>query len=134
MPNILPSGSPSTGNIWSVGAQLIGSNIYSARDTQLFNASILRGPTYRGTLLAYNNLSSVGPNWQVEPSLNFYTQSDTTGLKNTRWTPGLRVTYRAMQQISLESEFSYQRSKLTSPTRSEASNLAFYYLGVRYDF
>ena len=134
VPNILPSGSPSTGNIWSVGAQLIGSNIYSARDTQLFNASILRGPTYRGTLLAYNNLSSVGPNWQVEPSLNFYTQSDTTGLKNTRWTPGLRVTYRAMQQISLESEFSYQRSKLTSPTRSEASNLAFYYLGVRYDF
>ena len=134
VPNILPSGSPSTGNIWSVGAQLIGSNIYSARDTQLFNASILRGPTYRGTLLAYNNLSSVGPNWQVEPSLNFYTQSDSTGLKNTRWTPGLRVTYRAMQQISLESEFSYQRSKLTSPTRSEASNLAFYYLGVRYDF
>ena len=134
VPNILPSGSPSTGNIWSVGAQLIGSNIYSARDTQLFNASILRGPTYRGTLLAYNNLSSVGPNWQVEPSLNFYTQSDSTGLKNTRWTPGLRVTYRAMQQISLESEFSYQRSKLTSPTRSEASNLAFYYLGVRSDF
>lgn len=134
VPNILPSGSPSTGNIWSVGAQLIGSNIYSTRDTQLFNASILRGPTYRGALLAYNNLSSVGPNWQVEPSLNFYTQSDSTGLKNTRWTPGLRVTYRAMQQISLESEFSYQRSKLTSPTRSEASNLAFYYLGVRYDF
>lgn len=134
VPIILPAGSPSTGNIWSVGAQLIGANIYSTRDTQLFNASILRGPTYRGTLLAYNNLSSVGPNWQVEPSLNFYTQKDSTGLKNTRWTPGLRVTYRAMQQISLESEFSYQRSKLTSPTRSEASNLAFYYLGVRYDF
>ena len=134
VPLIYPSGSPATGNIWSVGAQLIGSNIYSTRDTQLFNVSVLRGPTYRGTLLAYNNLSSVGPNWQVEPSLNFYTQSDSTGLKNTRWTPGLRVTYRAMQQISLESELSYQRSKLTSPTRSEASNLAFYYLGVRYDF
>ncbi len=134
VPVILPAGSPSTGNIWSVGAQLIGANIYSTRDTQLFNASVLRGPTYRGTLLAYNNLSSIGPNWQVEPSLNFYTQKDSTGLKNTRWTPGLRVTYRAMQQISLESEFSYQRSKLTSPTRSEASNLAFYYLGVRYDF
>ena len=134
VPVILPAGSPSTGNIWSVGGQLIGSNLYSARDTQLFNASLLRGPTYRGTLLAYNNLSSLGTNWQVEPSLNYYTQSDNTGLKNTRWTPGLRVTYRALQQVSLESEFSYQRSKLTSPTRSETSNLAFYYLGVRYDF
>ena len=134
VPVILPAGSPSTGNIWSVGGQLIGSNLYSTRDTQLFNASLLRGPTYRGTLLAYNNLSSLGTNWQVEPSLNYYTQSDNTGLKNTRWTPGLRVTYRALQQVSLESEFSYQRSKLTSPTRSETSNLAFYYLGVRYDF
>ncbi len=134
VPVILPAGSPSTGNIWSVGGQLIGSNLYSARDTQLFNASLLRGPTYRGTLLAYNNLSTLGANWQVEPSLNYYTQSDNTGLKNTRWTPGLRVTYRALQQVSLESEFSYQRSKLTSPTRSETSNLAFYYLGVRYDF
>ena len=134
VPVILPNGSPSTGNLWSVGGQLIGSNLYSARDTQLFNASFLRGPTYHGTLLAYNNLSSLGQNWQVEPSVNYYTQSDNTGLKNTRWTPGLRVTYRALQQMSLESEFSYQRSKLTSPTRSETSNLAFYYLGVRYDF
>ena len=134
VPVILPAGSPSTGNIWSVGGQLIGSNLYSARDTQLFNASFLRGPTYRGMLLAYNNLSSFGMNWQVEPSLNYYTQSDNTGVKNTRWTPGLRVTYRALQRVSLESEFSYQRSKLTSPTRSETSNLAFYYLGVRYDF
>ena len=134
VPLIYPSGSPATGNIWSVGAQLIGSNIYSTRDTQLFNASVLRGPLYRGTLLAYNNLSSVGANLQVEPSLNFYRQTDSTGLKNTRWTPGLRVTYRAMQQISLESELTYQRSTLTSPTRTEASNLAYYYLGVRYDF
>jgi hypothetical protein len=134
VPLIFPSGSPATGNIWSVGAQLIGSNLYSTRDTQLFNASVLRGPSYRGTLFSYNNLSSLGENWQVEPSVNFYTQSDATGLKNTRWTPGLRLTYRAMQRVSLESEFSYQRSKLTSPTRSETSNLAFYYLGVRYDF
>jgi hypothetical protein len=134
VPLIFPSGSPATGNIWSVGAQLIGSNLYSSRDTQLFNASVLRGPSYRGTLFSYNNLSSLGENWQVEPSVNFYTQSDATGLKNTRWTPGLRLTYRAMQRVSLESEFSFQRSKLTSPTRSETSNLAFYYLGVRYDF
>jgi tetratricopeptide (TPR) repeat protein len=134
VPLIFPSGSPATGNIWSVGTQLIGSNLYSTRDTQLFNASVLRGPSYRGTLFSYNNLSNLGENWQVEPSVNFYTQSDSTGLKNTRWTPGLRLTYRAMQRVSLESEFSYQQSKLTSPNRSETSNLAFYYLGVRYDF
>jgi hypothetical protein len=134
VPLILPSGSPATGNIWSVGAQLIGSNLYSARDTQLFNSSVLHGPTYRGTLLSYNNLSALGENWQVEPSVNFYRQTDSTGLKISRWTPGLRLTYRAMQRVSLESDFTYQRSKQSSPTMTETSNLAFYYFGVRYDF
>ena len=134
VPLILPSGLPATGNIWSGGAQLIGSNLYSARDTQLFNTSVLRGPTYRGTLLSYNNLSALGENWQVEPSVNFYRQTDSTGLKISRWTPGLRLTYRAMQRVSLESDFTYQRSKQTSPTMTETSNLAFYYFGVRYDF
>ncbi len=134
VPVILPNGSPSTGNLWSVGAQLIGSNLYSERDTHLFNASFLRGPTFRGTLLSYNNLSSLGDKWQLEPSLSYYRQSDITGLTNVRWTPGMRVSYRVQQQVSLESEFSYERSKLTSAQRSETSNQAFYYIGVRYDF
>lgn len=134
VPVILPNGLAATGNLWSVGGQLIGSNLYSARDTQLFNATLLRGPSYRGTLLSYNNLSSLGENWQVEPSLRYYRQTDTTGLTNVRWTPGLRVSYKVLQQLSLESELVYERSKSSSPLRSESSNLAFYYLGVRYDF
>ena len=33
VPDILPQGLPATGNIWGLGGQLIGSNLYSERDT-----------------------------------------------------------------------------------------------------
>lgn len=131
---IYPSGSPSTGNLWGLGLQLIGSNLYSTRDTHVFSASFMKGPTYRGTLLSYNNLSNIAEQWQLEPSLKYYRQTDNLGTTNTRWTPGIRVTYRVLKQVSLESELSYEISKRTSPTVSESSNRMSYYLGVRYDF
>lgn len=134
VPIILPSGSPSTGNLWGLGAQLIGSNLYSARDTHVFNASLMKGPTYNGTLLSYNNLSALNDKWQLEPSLKFYQQTDTAGVDTQRWSPGLRVTYRVLQQVTLESEFTYEISKLTAPSRSESSDRMFYYFGARYDF
>lgn len=134
VPVILPNGQPSTGNLWSVGTQLIGTNLYSSRDTHVFNASVLKGPTFSGTLLSYNNLSSLGAGWQLEPSLRYYRQTDTAGTTLVRWTPGLRLTYRVLQQVSLESELSYERSKSTSAARNETSALAFYYFGARYDF
>jgi len=131
---ILPSGSPSTGNLWGLGMQLIGSNLYSTRDTHVFNVSLMKGPTYNGTLLSYNNLSALNEKWQLEPSLKFYQQTDTAGVDTQRWSPGLRVTYRVLQQVTLESELTYEISKLTAPSRSESSDRMFYYLGARYDF
>ena len=134
VPIILPNGQPSTGNQWSLGTQLIGSNLYSARDTHVFNVTYLKGPTFRGTLLSYNNLTSIGPKWQLEPSLRYYTQNDNTDTTTSRTAPGLRLTYRVLQQVTLESELSYERSKTTSATRNETADRMFYFLGGRYDF
>lgn len=131
---ILPNGQPSTGDLWSVGVQLIGSNLYSARDTHVFNASFLSGPTYRGTLLSYNNLTGINEEWQVEPSLRLYLQDDSLGNKMKRWTPGIRMTYRLIKRISLETELTYEIADTTGPTRNESSQRMFYYLGARFDF
>jgi len=131
---ILPNGQPSTGDLWSVGAQLIGSNLYSARDTHVFNASFLSGPTYRGTLLSYNNLTGINEEWQVEPSIRLYVQDDSLGNKMKRWTPGIRMTYRLIKRISLETELTYEIADITGPTRTESSQRMFYYLGARFDF
>lgn len=131
---ILPNGQPSTGNLWSVGWQLIGTNLFSARDTHVFNVSLLSGPTYNGTLLAYNNLNSLNAKWQLEPSLKYYSQTDNTDTRSVRWTPGMRVAYRIHKQISIESELAYELSDTNGPTRTENAKRLFYYLGGRYDF
>ncbi len=134
VPVILPTGQASTGNLWSVGTQLIGSNLYSTRDTHVFNLSVLAGPTYNGRLLSYNNLSGLSEHFQLETALRYYSQSDTAGIKTIRTTPSVRVTYRVLKQVSLESEISYELSRRNGPLVDEVSTRTFYYFGARYDF
>lgn len=134
VPIILPTGQPSTGDLWSLGFQLIGSNLYSTRDTHVFSTTFLSGPTYNGTMLSYNNLTSLNEKWQLEPSLRYYTQSDNTDTRTVRWTPGLRLTYRVRKQVSLETEVTYEIAEVNGPLRTESSTRLFYYFGARYDF
>ena len=133
VPDILPNGQASTGDLWGVGAQLIGSNLYSARDTHVFSVNFIKGPTYNGQMLSYNNMTGLDK-WQVEPYLRYYTQTDTSGMRMQRWTPGLRLSYRPMNRLSIESDFSYEIADTTRPTGNENATRMFYYLGARYDF
>lgn len=132
--DLLPQGQPATGDIWSLGLQLIGANLYSARDTHVFIANFVRGPAFQGQLLSYNNSSQLATAWQVEPSFKYYRQTSTGSVQSTRWSPGLRVTWRVRQEFALESELNVESSKTSSPTRNEAATRTFYYLGGRYDF
>jgi tetratricopeptide (TPR) repeat protein len=134
VPGVFDNGAPSTGDLWSVGAMLIGSNLYSARDTHVFNLTLLTGPTYNATLLSYNNLTGVTEKLQLEPSLRLYTQSDNVGTQTNRVTPGMRVTYRAVQRVSVESELTYEVAETKNSSKTETSNRLFYYLGGRFDF
>jgi tetratricopeptide (TPR) repeat protein len=134
VPDILPNGQPATGNIWGAGGQLIGSNLYSVRDTHVFNLSYQTAPTFKGLLLMYNNLSALDEFWQLEPSMQVYRQTSSNGADLLRWKPGMRVTWRVAQSWVLESALDYEITRISSPTGNENSNRAFYYLGGRYDF
>lgn len=134
VPDLLPQGQPASGDIWSLGLQLIGTNLYSPRDTHVLIASFVNGPGFQGQLLSYNNASLVAQDWQLEPSVKFYRQSSPGGVVSTRWAPGLRVTWRVRQEVALESEVSVESSKTTSAARNESASRTFYYLGGRYDF
>jgi len=140
VPSLAFAGQAATGNLWGVSSQLIGTNLYSARDTHVFNISLLGGPTYHGTLLSYNNLSSLSDKWQLEPSLKYYTQSSSDGGASDIWTMGLRATYRVRNQLSLESELTYERSDsrgattLTGPGALSSAARTNYYFGARYEF
>lgn len=146
IPDILPNGQGRSDNR-AAGLQIIGTNLYSARDTHVISLSLLKGssesldPTlgtvvldYTGQLVSYNNSSQVTEFLLLEPSIKFYSQSDSSGVKTQRVGPGLRVTYRVGKQVSLESELSGEYSKVSGPLRHETAHRVFYYLGSRYDF
>jgi TolA-binding protein len=134
VPVVLPNGQAGTGNLWGIGAQLIGSNLYSTRDTHVISLNLMKGPTYRGNLLSYNNMTSIGENWQLEPSFKYYTQSGSIGGTVKRWTPGVRLSLKIQNQFTLESEVVYERSETQSAARNESSGRLSYFVGARYDY
>ena len=138
------AGQPSTTGR-AVGVQLIGNNLYSARDAHVFNLSVSNDtttglPTMRSNLLSYNNVSSLGERWQVEPSVKYLVVTNPTGYRVDSKTLGSRVTYRMLQQLAFEAELTYARSNTHTPavgstvSSDVSSNNTTYNLGLRYEF
>ena len=126
---------PATGAQYNVSVQLTGSNLYSSRDINGFNLSVIHSDTLRGTQFAYNNLTGFMDNKaSFEPSLRVYTQTDNTATKVLRVSPGVRFSYKLSDRASLLGETIYERSTTDGPTNHEDSTAVFFYLGYRYDF
>jgi len=126
---------PATGAQYNVSFQLTGSNLYSSRDINGFNVSYITSDTLNGTQLAYNNMTGfMGNKMSLEPSIRYYTQTDNLQTKVSRWSPGLRVSYRLSDRSSLMAEAIYETSQSDGLTNHETSESYFFYLGYRYDF
>lgn len=138
------AGQAATGNQWGMSVQLIGTNLYSARDTHVFNVGFSGGLHDHSTLLTYNNLTSLGDKWQVEPSLKYNTMSSSLSGDSDTWTAGVRGIYRVRSQVSLETELTYERrANVGLPSTDTSGNTTqtdtvtngmTYYLGARYEF
>lgn len=126
---------PATGAQYSVSAQLTGTNLYSPRDINNFNLSVLHTPFFNGLQLAYNNLTGLDKNHDLtlEPSIRFYTQRDKQDVRLTRVGPGLRLSYRASVRSSLLGELLYEVSRTEGPTNHDNSSSVFFYVGYRYE-
>ncbi len=126
---------PATGAQYNISVQLTGSNIYSSRDINGFNLSVLHSDTLRGTQLAYNNLTGFYDNKaSFEPSIRLYSQTDNTATKVLRVSPGIRLSYKISDRASILGETIYERSTTDGPTNHEESSAVFFYVGYRYDF
>ena len=126
---------PATGAQYNVSMQLTGSNLYSSRDINGFNLSVMHSDTLRGTQLAYNNLTGFLDNKaSFEPSLRIYSQTDNTATKVLRVSPGVRLSYKVSDRASLLGETIYEHSTTDGPSNHEDSSAVFFYLGYRYDF
>jgi hypothetical protein len=123
-----------SGNIYTLSTQLVGSNIYSRRDTHVFNASVILSELFNAFALSYNNSSAIGESFLLEPSLRFFFQNNGDGTQITSLTPGLRLSYQVTQRISLDADLNYEYRRTKSAAIDEISNSVLYILGGRFDF
>ncbi|MFO1220361.1 MAG: hypothetical protein U1E89_18520 [Burkholderiaceae bacterium] len=126
---------PATGAQTAATLQLTGTNLYSPRDINTFGVSAIHSPLLSGSQFNYNNLTALMNNdMTLEPSIRFYTQHSSDGLKLFRVTPGLRVSYRLSGKASLVGESIVEYAKTDSPSGNTKTNSIFFYMGYRYDF
>jgi len=125
---------PATGNIYGYTAQLIGNNLYSNRDINVFNATYQTGPTFHGVFVSYSNVTALNQKWTLEPSIRLYTQRDDLGVTLNRISPTLRLSYRLREWAALESEYTFEKSRTKSATQVDDLEQHFFSVGYRLDF
>lgn len=130
--------SPATGNIYNYALRAIGTGLFSGRDIHVFSFSYTDAPdstpSFNGVQVAYNNTTYLGNKWVLEPSLKYYRQQTDPSTDLDRWTPGIRVSYRIKDTLSLEAEYIFEHATTTSPGSRDVSQTHFFSLGYRWDF
>lgn len=130
--------SPATGNIYNYALRAIGTNLFSGRDIHVFSLSYTDAPKsalpFSGVQLAYNNTTYLGDKWVLEPSLKYYQQHTEPSTDLTRWTPGIRLSYRIKETLSLDGEYIYEHATTTGPGTEDISQTHYFSVGYRWDF
>jgi len=125
---------PATGAQLGASVQLTGSNLYSSRDLSAFGLSITHTPLFKGAQFSYNNLTGLRDNsLTFEPSIRVYGQRGSDGLRLTRVTPGMRVSYRISRRASLLGESIVEHSTTDGPAGHDTTNSVFFTVGYRYE-
>jgi hypothetical protein len=124
-----------TGAQVGVSGQLNGSNLYSKRDLSNFGLYMLHSPLFKGAQLSYNNLTGLRDNdLTLEPSIRYYAQKSNDGIKLSRITPGMRLTYHLSRRASVLGEGIVEFSSTEGPLGHDSTNSVFFNVGYRYEF
>jgi hypothetical protein len=125
---------PATGAQYGGTLQVTGSNLYSLRDINNFNLSVLSAPSFKGEQVSYGNLTGLlGNDLTLEPSISFYTQHDDQDVHLHRTSLGMRSTYKISRRASVLGEGLLEHSQTKGPVNHDTTNSIFFYVGYRYD-
>jgi hypothetical protein len=125
---------PGTGNEVAISPQLIGSNLFSSRDTTVFSLSYISSQTYKGQSFYVYSRVNVTDKWSLDASLQLYKQNYDTGTLMTRVMPMLRTSYQVRQSFSLEMDAGVEITHTETATNISDGNRQFYSVGFRWDF
>lgn len=136
---VLLQGQAASGLSKTLSLLAIGSNLYSARDTNVFTVSLMRGKQIKTYMLNYNNMTPLTDTWQLEPGLRWQrniSQDTATGLNITTvaWGPGLKASFKPRPTVTLESNLNVDYTRTEGVTSNDKSTRYTYFLGYRYDY
>ncbi|NQD37263.1 hypothetical protein HPT27_09510 [Permianibacter sp. IMCC34836] len=126
--------SPGTGNVVTVGAQVIGNGLFASRDAHVWSVSQIQGERYDGWSLAYTLLWPATDSLTVEPSLRYYDQKDESGATLARWTPTLRLRYQFSQHMVLELQYDGEQSLSETDSTSDQLSRQLWSVGYVWEF
>ena len=125
---------PGTGNVYTYTLQAIGTSLTPWRDILVANGSILRGRLLDGWQVGFDYRFSPWEPLTIQPMYRYYRQEDSLATRLSRHLPGLRIIYLVRARLSLEGEYSMEKSRSEGTTVTDDSTRHFWYVGWRWDF
>jgi tetratricopeptide (TPR) repeat protein len=125
---------PGTGNELAFSPQLIGSNLFSSRDSTVISMSYISSAAYKAKSFYVYSRANVTDKWSLDASLQLYWQNYDTGVFMNRVMPMLRTAYQIRQSVSLEMDAGIEISHTDTGTQISDSNRQFFSAGFRWDF
>lgn len=134
---VLPQGQNASAPQRTLGLQIIGSNLYSTRDTSVVAVSFMNSRDVKTQTFSFNNMTTRGDAWQFDPSLRWQStvvRDTTTGLDITTssWGPTFKVLYKPRPYMEIESSLTMDFNKSSGITNVDRTRRYSYFLGYRY--
>lgn len=125
---------PGTGNEFGISSQMIGSNLYSSRDSTVLSMTFTSSPVYKGQIFYIYNRSNFSDKWSFDASFQYYRLNYDSGTVMTRVMPMLRTAYQVRQSVSLNMDAGLEATHTESLTQISDGQRQFYSVGFRWDF
>ncbi|MBI3563417.1 MAG: hypothetical protein HY080_17070 [Gammaproteobacteria bacterium] len=133
--NPVISGTPSTGNQYSYGAQLIGNNVIFNNDIANYGLRYTDAPHNASWTMNFSDRISVNSDWRLNPKFTLNHQNATDGSSRIIYKPSFKVEYKADKNMRLDGEIGIERGITKGGTNDGAvENNHYIYFGYVYDF
>lgn len=127
--------SPSSGNTFSYGAQLIGNGVLFDNDITIFSLRLSEAKSGPSWSLNANNRVTLNPDWRLNPKFSITHQNAADGSSRILYRPGLRFEYKADQSMHFDVELGIEQGKTSGGSNNGATETNhFISVGYIYDF
>jgi hypothetical protein len=136
---VLANGQAASAAQRTLSLNVIGNNLYSERDSNIFSSAITYSSQVRGNTFSYSNQTGLGESWEFAPSARWQRTVakdfvSGTPIRTVSWGPGLRATFKPRPNISLESNLNVDYARTEAFSTTDNSTRYSYYLGYRCDY